>query len=207
MSIHLLRYSEAVSRHEQDAVDRITGQWSAVRPDVDVSPIEVIGRVSRLSRLVDRRLAQNFGRHGIENWMYDVLATLRRSGEPYELTAGALVRQTMVTTGAITNRIDRLEQRGLVERSSARDRRKVIVRLTKQGLDLVDEVVLTHMATERQILSALSPRQQRDLARLLRTTLLALGDSANVRRSEPEAGRIEPHSSLSSMGRQGKIAG
>jgi DNA-binding MarR family transcriptional regulator len=207
MSIHLLRYSEAVSRHEQDAVDRITGQWSAVRPDVDVSPIEVIGRVSRLSRLVDRRLAQNFGRHGIENWMYDVLATLRRSGEPYELTAGALVRQTMVTTGAITNRIDRLEQRGLVERSSARDRRKVIVRLTKQGLDLVDEVVLTHMATERQILSALSPRQQRDLARLLRTTLLALGDSANVRHSEPEAGRIEPHSSLSSMGRQGKIAG
>jgi DNA-binding MarR family transcriptional regulator len=207
MSIHLLRYSEAVSRHEQDAVDRITGQWSAVRPDLDVSPIEVIGRVSRLSRLVDRRLAQNFGRHGIENWMYDVLATLRRSGEPYELTAGALVRQTMVTTGAITNRIDRLEQRGLVERSSARDRRKVIVRLTKQGLDLVDEVVLTHMATERQILSALSPRQQRDLARLLRTTLLALGDSANVRHSEPEAGRIEPHSSLSSMGRQGKIAG
>jgi DNA-binding MarR family transcriptional regulator len=202
MSIYLLRYSEAVPRHEQDAVDRITGQWSAVRPDVDVSPIEVIGRVSRLSRLVDRRLAQNFGRHGIENWMYDVLATLRRSGEPYELTAGALVRQTMVTTGAITNRIDRLEQRGLVERSSARDRRKVIVRLTKQGLDLVDEVVLTHLATERQILSALSPRQQRDLAHLLRTTLLALGDSADARHSAPEAGRIEPHSSLSSMGRR-----
>ena len=115
---------------QQDAVDRIVGQWNAVRPDVDVSPISVIGRLSRLSRLVDRRLAENFGRFGIEAWMYDVLATLRRTGEPYELTAGELVRQTMVTTGAITNRVDRLEQRGLVERTRTEDRRKVVVRLT-----------------------------------------------------------------------------
>jgi DNA-binding MarR family transcriptional regulator len=168
-----------VSRQEHDAVDRITSQWSAVRPDIDVSPINVIGRVSRLSRLVDRRLAENFARYGIEAWMYDVLATLRRSGEPYELTAGDLVRQTMVTTGAITNRIDRLEQRGLVERASADDRRKVIVRLTKQGLDAVEEVVVDHMATERQILADLSSRQQHDLAHLLRKTLLALGDGAD----------------------------
>jgi DNA-binding MarR family transcriptional regulator len=151
-------------------------QWAAVRPDIDSSPIGVIGRVSRLSRLVDRRLAENFARHGIESWMYDVLATLRRSGEPYELTAGDLVRNTMVTTGAITNRIDRLEQRGFVERAAADDRRKVIVRLTKKGLDLVDEVVVGHMETEREILSVLSPRQQRELAQLLRTTLLGLGD-------------------------------
>jgi DNA-binding MarR family transcriptional regulator len=168
-----------VSRQEHDAVDRITSQWSAVRPDIDVSPINVIGRVSRLSRLVDRRLGENFARYGIEAWMYDVLATLRRSGEPYELTAGDLVRQTMVTTGAITNRIDRLEQRGLVERASADDRRKVIVRLTRQGLDVVEEVVVDHMATERQILADLSPRQQHDLAHLLRKTLLALGDGAD----------------------------
>ncbi|MBA3984066.1 MAG: MarR family transcriptional regulator [Acidimicrobiia bacterium] len=168
-----------MSRQEHDAVDRITSQWSAVRPDIDVSPINVIGRVSRLSRLVDRRLAENFARYGIEAWMYDVLATLRRSGEPYELTAGDLVRQTMVTTGAITNRIDRLEQRGLVERASADDRRKVIVRLTKQGLDAVEEVVVDHMATERQILADLSSRQQHDLAHLLRKTLLALGDGAD----------------------------
>jgi DNA-binding MarR family transcriptional regulator len=167
-----------VPRQVLDAVDRITGQWNAVRPDVDVSPIQVIGRVSRLSRLVDRRLAENFALYGIENWMYDVLATLRRSGEPYELTAGELVRQTMVTTGAVTNRIDRLEDRGLVERTRTRDRRKVVVRLTAQGLDLVDEVVHAHLATEREILAALSPRQQRELARLLRTALLSLGDRA-----------------------------
>jgi DNA-binding MarR family transcriptional regulator len=170
-----------VPPREPDAVDRITGQWNVVRPDVDVSPIHVIGRVSRLSRLVDRRLAENFARYGVESWMYDVLATLRRSGEPYELTAGDLVRQTMVTTGAVTNRIDRLEERGLVERTRTRDRRKVIVRLTGKGLDLVDEIVHAHMATEREILAALSSRQQRELAGLLRTVLVSLGDRATDR--------------------------
>jgi DNA-binding MarR family transcriptional regulator len=159
-----------------DSVDRIVQQWRTVRSDLDVSPIEVIGRVSRLSRLVDRRLAVNFARHGIEAWMYDVLATLRRSGEPYELTAGNLVRQTMVTTGAITNRIDRLEARGFVERARADDRRKVIVRLTSAGLDRVEEAVQGHLDVERALLSALSPRQQRELASLLRKTLTSLGD-------------------------------
>ena len=162
----------------RDSVDRIREQWREVRPDIDMAPMDVIGRVSRLSRLIDRTLAENFGRFGIEIWMYDMLATLRRSGAPYELTAGELVRQSMVTTGAITNRIDRLEQRGFVERASSSDRRKVIVRLTPIGFDLVEEIVGAHMATERQILSALSPRQQRELASLLRTALLALGDRA-----------------------------
>jgi DNA-binding MarR family transcriptional regulator len=160
-----------------DAVDRITHQWRTVRSDLDVSPLEVIGRVSRLSRLVDRRLAVNFARHGIEAWMYDVLATLRRSGEPYELTAGDLVRQTMVTTGAITNRIDRLEARGFVERRSTSDRRKVIVRLTEAGFDKVEEVVESHLDVERELLAALSPRQQGELASLLRRTLTSLGDA------------------------------
>ena len=159
-----------------DAVDRITHQWRTVRSDLDVSPVEVIGRVSRLSRLVDRRLAVNFAHHGIEAWMYDVLATLRRSDEPYELTAGDLVRQTMVTTGAITNRIDRLEARGFVERRSTSDRRKVIVRLTEAGFDKVEEVVQSHLNVERELLGALSARQQRELASLLRRALTSLGD-------------------------------
>ena len=162
---------------EHDAVDRITAQWRTARPDLDVSPIEVIGRVSRLSRLIDRRLAENFARHGLENWMYDVLATLRRSGPPYELMAGELVGQTMVTTGAITNRIDRLEQRGFVERDTAQDRRKVVVRLTAQGLQIVDEVVVDHLDAEREIVAVLSERQRRELARMLRAALIALGDS------------------------------
>jgi len=160
-----------------DAVDRILEQWHDVRPDLDSSPIAVIGRVSRLSSIVDRRLAENFARHDLEAWMYDVLATLRRSGPPYELTAGELLEQSMVTTGAMTNRVDRLEQRGLVERSAVPgDRRKVLVRLTQAGRELVDQVVGGHLDTERELLGTLSPTQQATLARLLRSVLVGLGD-------------------------------
>jgi DNA-binding MarR family transcriptional regulator len=171
-------YRGGVAPPKNDAVDRILGQWHDTRPEVDVSPMAVVGRVSRLSRLIDRRLAENFARFGIEAWMYDVLATLRRQGEPHALTAGELVRHTMVTTGALTNRIDRLEQRGLVERAGTEDRRKVLVRLTPAGRDLVDEVIGAHMDTEREILAELSGRQEHDLAVLLRRLLLHLGDDA-----------------------------
>lgn len=163
---------------ERDSVDRIVGQWHTTRPGVDVSPIEVIGRISRLSRLADKRLGENFARFGLQDWMYDVLGTLRRQGEPYALTAGELVGQTMVTTGAITHRIDRLEEQGLVERTGTDDRRKVVVRLTPRGLELVDEVLPAHLDTEREILAALSERERQTLATLLRTTLLAMGDTA-----------------------------
>ena len=166
-----------MARAPRDTVDRITGQWREVRPDLDVSPIEVVGRVSRLSRLVDRRLEENFARFGIESWMYDVMATLRRTGSPYELTAGELVSQSMVTTGAITNRIDRLEQRGFVERAGAADRRKVIVRLTAAGLAMVEQVVGAHLETERALLASLSDRQREQLSALLRTVLVDLGDA------------------------------
>lgn len=166
-----------MAAQERDAVDRILGQWHAERPDLDVSPIAIIGRVSRLSRLIDRRLAENFTQHGLENWMYDVLATLRRGGPPYELTAGELVGRSMVTTGAITNRIDRLEARGLVERRATDDRRKVMVRLTPQGLALIDDVVESHLAVEGEILAALGDRQRQELTRMLRTLLLGLGDA------------------------------
>lgn len=161
---------------ERDAVDLITNQWAAVRPDLDVTPIEIVGRVSRLSRLIDRRLAANFAEFGIDDWMYDVLATLYRTGEPYELSAGDLVGQTMVTTGAITNRVDRLAERGLVERASASDRRKVIVRLTPAGREMVEQVVGTHLATEQAILAPLSARQRNELVRALRAVLVGLGD-------------------------------
>ena len=162
---------------ELDTVDRITRQWNTVRPDLDVSPMAVVGRISRLSRLIERRLEENFARFGIESWMYDVMATLRRAGEPFELSAGDLVRQAMVTTGAITNRIDKLEQRGFVERASANDRRKVIVRLTPSGYETVERVVEAHLDGERELLATLSPRQRDELQKLLRTMLVSLGDT------------------------------
>lgn len=157
-----------------DAVDRILEQWQEVRPDLDSSPVGIVGRISRLSRLIDRNLAANFARHGIESWMYDVLATLRRGGPPYELTAGELVRRTMVTTGAMTNRVDRLQARGYVERAQGDDRRTVTVRLTPSGLALVDEVVDDHLATERSLIAALGVTRQRQLAGLLRDLLVPL---------------------------------
>lgn len=153
-------------------------EWRVVRPDLDVSPLGLIGRVSRLSRLIDRELSDNFGRFNLENWMYDVLATLRRSGEPYELTAGQLVRQSMVTTGAITNRIDRLEERGLVVRSRRHDRRKVIVSLTPAGLEAVEELVRPHLEFESQLLSMLSEAEKVHFAVLLRKVLIGLGDNS-----------------------------
>ena len=159
-----------------DHVDKFVREWSVVRPDLDASPIAVIGRISRLSRLVDRHLAENFARFEIENWMYDVLATLRRQGPPFTLTAGDLVAQTMVTSGAMTNRIDRLAQRGWVERASTQDRRQVLVRLTKSGLRVVDEVVTSHLRLEEEILGGLSVRQRQTLAATLRSLLLELGD-------------------------------
>ena len=117
-----------------DHVDRVVEQWAAERPELDASPIRIVGRVSRLSRGIDRQLKTVFDRHGIEAWEYDVLAALRRSGPPYELTAGALLASLMITSGAVTNRIDRLEARGLVRRVKApHDGRIVLVQLTAAG--------------------------------------------------------------------------
>ncbi|MEM9565263.1 MAG: MarR family winged helix-turn-helix transcriptional regulator [Actinomycetota bacterium] len=162
-----------------DAVDRIVGEWATVRPDLDVSPMAVVGRISRLARLIDQRLARNFAAEGIENWIYDVLATLRRIGPPHELSPTELVAHTMVTTGAMTNRIDRLIERGLVERDhDPDDRRRVIVRLTADGLALVDRVAPSHYELEHELLGPLDATEREALTTTLRTLLLHLGDDA-----------------------------
>ncbi|WP_433498068.1 MarR family winged helix-turn-helix transcriptional regulator [Sphaerimonospora sp. CA-214678] len=161
-----------------DAVDVVLAQWRRERPDLDAWPMGVIGRISRLSRLLDRELKDFFADHGLERWEFDVLATLRRSGPPYELTAGALNRAAMVTSGAITNRIDRMAAKGLVERiPDAEDRRSVRVRLTGPGLAKIEELVDLHVANEVRLLAALAPEQRDQLAGTLRTLLESLGDS------------------------------
>src|SRR5690606_33754536 len=114
--------------------DLITAHWDVERPDVDTAPMAVIGRITRLSRILDQELKRFFAGHGLEFWEFDVLATLRRSGGDKGLTAGALNRAAMVTSGAITNRIDRLEAKNLVRRNPcAEDRRAVYVQLTDEG--------------------------------------------------------------------------
>lgn len=163
----------------RDAVDAIAEQWALARPGLDVSPMEVIGRVSRLSRLFERALKDYFAQHDLESWEFDVLATLRRSGEEGELTAGALLKHALVTSGAMTNRIDRLEAKGLVERrADPGDRRTVRIRLTETGRATVDTVLEGHLANEERLLAALGPADRRQLVALLRKLSVAFGDLA-----------------------------
>ncbi|UJH70591.1 MarR family winged helix-turn-helix transcriptional regulator [Ornithinimicrobium sp. INDO-MA30-4] len=153
-----------------DEVDRIVAAWRRERSDLDVSPLEVFSRVSRLSRFLDLARKSAFATAGLEGWEFDVLSALRRSGDPYQLTAGALVRQTLVSSGTMTNRIDRLLKRGLVARSaSAQDRRAVLIDLTPAGHDLIDAAMDALVLREQELLSKLSSEDQAQLASLLRT--------------------------------------
>lgn len=159
-----------------DHVDAIVAQWRKERPDLDPSPMAVIGRISRLERIISSRLAAVFSRHDLESWEFDVLATLRRSGEPHRLTVGALLESMMITSGTMTNRIDRLEHRRLVKRvPDASDRRVVLVELTSSGRELVNRVLPDHLANEAAMLESLSDTDVRQLTRVLRKLSLDLG--------------------------------
>jgi DNA-binding MarR family transcriptional regulator len=164
---------------ERDAVDLIVEQWARARPDLDASPMRVLGRLSRLTRIAERELKALFAEFGLERGEFDVLATLRRAGSPDGLTAGMLARSSMVTSGAVTNRLDRLVAKGYVTRDlDPANRRTVIVALTPTGRDLIDRAVSAHLENERRLLAALDQHQQDALAATLRTLLLSLGDQA-----------------------------
>ena len=156
-----------------DEVDRIVDSWARERPDMDTSPMLVLSRVSRLARHLDLERRAAFADHGLEPWEFDVLSALRRAGGPYALTPGALMAELLVSSGTMTNRIDRLESKGLVERSrSVEDRRTVTVTLTDRGRERVDGALETLLACERRILSALPPKELEHLGSLLRPLLL-----------------------------------
>ena len=153
-----------------DEVDRIIEAWRRERPDLDVAPLAVLSRVSRLARHLESARAGAFSNHELEQWEFDVLSALRRAGEPYELSPGALVTQTLVTSGTMTNRIDRLQARGLVVRRPApEDRRGVLVRLTPAGRARVDDALADLLDVERLLLAELAPGDQERLAALLRS--------------------------------------
>jgi DNA-binding MarR family transcriptional regulator len=154
----------------QDEVDRLVAAWRRERPDLDVTPLEVLSRVTRLSRHLDRARRLAFAHHDLEAWEFDVLAALRRAGPPYQLSPGQLLTSTLVTSGTMTNRIDRLADKGLVVRSpDPSDRRGVLVGLTEQGRDRVDAALADLLAREEELLRALSGEQRQALATLLRT--------------------------------------
>ncbi|QNE16677.1 MarR family transcriptional regulator [Kribbella qitaiheensis] len=163
-----------------DHVDVVLAQWSERRPDLDASPMAVMGRLKRLAQLVDGELRRNFAAHDLDSASFDVLATLRRSNAEHSLTPAGLMRSSMVTSGAITQRLDRLEARGLVTRKpSETDGRGVQVTLTKAGLDLIDAVLPAHVATEDRLLAGLSAEERTTLADGLRTLLESLGDKTD----------------------------
>ncbi|HXZ66064.1 MAG TPA: MarR family transcriptional regulator [Streptosporangiaceae bacterium] len=165
-----------------DDVDDIVARWRAERPDLDVTPLEVLSRVSRLARHLDRARRAAFAAHSLEAWEFDVLSALRRDGPPYQLSPGALVRATLVTSGTMTNRIDRLAARGLVRRHpDPQDKRGVLVQLTAAGERSVDAAMADLLDRERGLLAALADGQQRDLAGLLRVLLAPFDATAPPR--------------------------
>ena len=157
----------------RDEVDELTEAWARVRPDLDLAPVAVFSRITRLARHLDLARRKAFTRHRIESWEFDVLAALRRAGAPYELSPGRLIRETLVTSGTMTNRVDRLAARGYVERyPDPADRRGVIVRLTAEGKAAVDAAFEELLAAEADLLADLSDRDRAELAGLLRTLLV-----------------------------------
>jgi DNA-binding MarR family transcriptional regulator len=161
---------------DRDHVDVILEQWARERPDLDPTPIGVIGRLHRIGDVLNVELRRVFAQAGLGDGDFDVLVTLRRHGAPYELTPSELGASTMVTSSAVTKRIDRLERAGLVTRTvSAQDARSRRIRLTDAGFKLVDQLMAEHVANEQRLVSGLSERDRAQLAEILRRWALALG--------------------------------
>ncbi|MFI8569738.1 MarR family winged helix-turn-helix transcriptional regulator [Rhodococcus sp. NPDC078407] len=164
-----------------DAVDSFLEQWKRERPTMDASPMGLVGRLSRTSRLVELEIRGYFAGENMEPWEFDVLATLRRSGPPYTLTPKDLVARTMVGSAAMTNRVDRLVTKGLVSRETdPANRRSILITLTAEGHDVVERVVDGHVANAARLVSELEPDERHELERLLRKLLISLGDTGGT---------------------------
>lgn len=156
-----------------DDVDAIVESWHRERPDLDVQPLAVLSRVTRLARHLDQARAEAFDLHDLDGWEFDVLAALRRSGAPYALSPGQLASETMVTSGTMTNRVDRLTERGFVQRTpDPHDRRGVRVELTDAGKRAVDGALTDLLKREHALLDSLNASERAALADLLRTLMV-----------------------------------
>ena len=162
--------------HGMDHAATVVEQWRTQRPELDASPLLVIGRIHRIAAALTPELVAVYAQHGLGEGDFDVLATLRRQGPPFALTPGQIGERTMVTSGAVTKRVDRLEARGLVERRPSQgDGRSRPVALTPAGRALIDDAVVDHLANEARLLSGLDPVDRRALADLLGRLATSLG--------------------------------
>jgi DNA-binding MarR family transcriptional regulator len=152
-----------------DEVDRIVDAWTRERPDLDFAPLQILSRVGRLSRHLERARRAAFAASDLEPWEFDVLAALRRAGAPYELSPKSLLQQTLVSSGTMTNRIDRLVERRLVDRrTDPNDGRGILVKMTERGRERVDAAISELLHSEGELLDGLSPLDQERLGALLR---------------------------------------
>jgi DNA-binding MarR family transcriptional regulator len=156
-----------------DPVDAILAQWQRERPDLDVSPMGIIGRMGRLTQYLQRSLQETFSEFGLQAGEFDVLATLRRSGQPYQLSPTVLYNTLMISSGTMTHRIDRLEQADLVRRiPDSKDRRGTLIQLTNKGFDVIEKAVEAHVANMHRLLSGLEEAERKALDQLLRKLLI-----------------------------------
>ncbi|GAB3616485.1 MarR family transcriptional regulator TamR [Okibacterium endophyticum] len=160
-----------------DEVDRIVDAWERERPDLVFAPLQVLSRVGRLTRHLERARRTAFTRSQLESWEFDVLSALRRAGSPYTLSPKQLLQQTLVSSGTMTNRIDRLVSRGLVERrTDPNDGRGILVTMTSSGLTRVDAAITRLVDAEAELLASLSSSEQERLAGLLRKLSISFDD-------------------------------
>lgn len=169
-----------VTAHEHDHVDAMRASWRRELPDLDTSPLEVLGRINRIAHLARRPIEKVFAASGLEKGEFDALASLCRAGEPYELTPTQLYRQLLISSGGLTHRLKRLEDAGLItRRASSDDARSMIVQLTSAGKNKTLEAYRKDMAVESELLADLSASEREELARLLRKLHVLLEKTRN----------------------------
>tara|TARA_B100001057_G_scaffold499752_1_gene611636 strand:+ start:522 stop:1004 length:483 start_codon:yes stop_codon:yes gene_type:complete len=157
-----------------DAIDRVVEQWAKEKPELETEPMAMMGRIMRIAKYMETQVADLHKTYDMKLGEFDVLATLRRSGKPYRLTPSELIGSMMLTSGAMTNRLDKLEAKGLISREhSKEDRRSVSVKLTKDGLVLIDEMMTEHVEMQKKLVKSLSASQKKNTNQLLKAWLSA----------------------------------
>lgn len=158
---------------KQDPVERAITQWAVQKPHLDTEPMAIIGRMLRLSKHLETRIAKLHKQHDLKMGEFDVLASLLRSGEPYALTPNALLSALMLTSGAMTNRLDRLADKELVSRASnPLDRRSVSVQLTDKGLELIEHLIEQHVTLQQELMAGITVNERESLNQQLKQWLM-----------------------------------
>jgi DNA-binding MarR family transcriptional regulator len=179
-----------------DHVDQLLAQWHIAMPELDPAPMGVVARLSRLGRILDKRVEEVYASYGLNQSQFAVLAALRRAGEPYCLSPTQLYNSLLISSGAMTNRLERLAALGYIDRvPDSEDGRSMLVALTKKGKRLIERVVGPHYENERRLLSALDEDEQRQLAHLLRRLLIEFEDDEPPAPARPMNGSVNGRSS------------